>query len=128
MRALIVLLMFASTMGAQAPAPQIVQGTASVGTAPAPPTGDAENGKNLYINRGCFQCHNTMAQGGGAGPRLAPRPITFPAFIKQFRQPRDEMPPYTAKVISDKEVADIYAFLSTIPSPPAANTIPILNH
>ena len=36
------------------------------------------------------------------------------------------MPPYTAKVVSDQELADIYAFLLTIPTPPAANTIPIL--
>jgi hypothetical protein len=36
------------------------------------------------------------------------------------------MPPYTAKVVSDQELADIYAFLVTIPAPPAANTIPIL--
>jgi len=36
------------------------------------------------------------------------------------------MPPYTGKVVSDQEMADIYAFLLTIPAPPAANTIPIL--
>jgi len=36
------------------------------------------------------------------------------------------MPPYTAKVVSDQELADIYAFLVTIAPPPAANTIPIL--
>jgi len=37
------------------------------------------------------------------------------------------MPPYTAKVMSDKEVADIYAFLLTIPAPPAVSGIPLLN-
>jgi hypothetical protein len=36
------------------------------------------------------------------------------------------MPPYTAKVVSDQEMADIYAFLLTISAPPAVNTIPIL--
>src|SRR5437867_8765534 len=34
---------------------------------------------------------------------------------------------YTDKVISEKEIADIYAFLLTIPAPPALNTIPMLN-
>jgi len=29
-------------------------------------------------------------------------------------------------VVSDQELADIHAFLSTIPPPPAVNTIPIL--
>jgi hypothetical protein len=37
------------------------------------------------------------------------------------------MPPYTAKVASDQDLADIYAFLLTIPAPPTVNTIPLLN-
>jgi hypothetical protein len=36
------------------------------------------------------------------------------------------MPPYTSKVVSDQELADIYAFLLTIPAPPAADSVPIL--
>jgi hypothetical protein len=36
------------------------------------------------------------------------------------------MPPYTAKIVSNKELADIYAFLLTIPAPPAADSILIL--
>jgi mono/diheme cytochrome c family protein len=40
--------------------------------------------------------------------------------------PTGQMPPYTVKVVSDQELADIYAFVLTIPPPPAVNTIPIL--
>ena len=58
--------------------------------------------------------------------RLAPRPIAFAAFSRYVRTPTGQMPPYTVKVVSDQELADIYAFLLTIPAPPAANTIPIL--
>jgi hypothetical protein len=36
---------------------------------------------------------------------------------------KGEMPPYTSKVASDKEVGDIVAFLQTIPQPPVANSI-----
>ena len=36
------------------------------------------------------------------------------------------MPPYTPKSVSDQELADIYAFLLTIPAPPAVDSIPIL--
>ncbi len=121
MRFLIFLVMFASTMAGQTPAP--AAGTAPAQTAPA---GNVENGKKLFAERGCFQCHNTLAQGGD-GPRLAPRPIPFQAFMKELRQPRNQMPPYTAKMMSEKEIADIYAFLQTIPPPPAVNTIPLLN-
>jgi len=112
MRFVILLVTLASTLAAQTPAPA--------------PAGNGENGKKLFMERGCFQCHNTVGQ-GGEGPRLAPRPIPFAAFTKELRQPRDQMPPYTAKVMTDKEVADIYAYLQSIPAPPAVNTIPILN-
>jgi hypothetical protein len=37
------------------------------------------------------------------------------------------MPPYTAKVLTDAELADIQAFLEALPVPPAAKTIPLLN-
>jgi hypothetical protein len=37
------------------------------------------------------------------------------------------MPPYTEKVLPDKELADIYAFLKSLPRPPAATSIPLLN-
>ena len=93
--------------------------------AQAAPSGNAENGKKIYSSYGCYQCHGYAAQ-GGAGARLAPRPIAFAAFARYVRRPTAQMPPYTAKVVSDQELADIYAFLQTIPPPPAANTIPIL--
>jgi len=38
------------------------------------------------------------------------------------------MPPYTVKVVSDKELADIYAFLQSISQPPAVKSIPLLNN
>jgi mono/diheme cytochrome c family protein len=93
----------------------------------SPPAGNAENGKKLYTNVGCYECHDREGQGGaGTGPRLAPSPIAFPKFVQHLRQPSSQMPPYTTKVLSDTEVADIYAFLQSIPKPPAASSIPLL--
>src|SRR5262245_57370022 len=68
------------------------------------PAGNAENGKKLYAQYGCYQCHGYAAQ-GGVGARLAPRPIGFPAFSKYVRQPTGEMPPYTPKVLTDAQLA-----------------------
>ena len=99
--------------------------TPAAPNAQAAPPGNAENGKKIYSSYGCYQCHGYAAQ-GGAGARLAPRPIAFAAFARYVRRPTAQMPPYTAKVVSDQELADIYAFLQTIAPPPAANTIPIL--
>lgn len=84
------------------------------------PPGNAENGKRVYIADGCYECHDREGQGGaGTGPRLAPNPIAFAAFTHQLRSPVNEMPPYTSKVLPDKELADIYAFLQAIPKPPS---------
>ena len=100
-------------------------GAPAAPNAQAAPSGNAENGKKIYSSYGCYQCHGYAAQ-GGAGARLGPRPIAFATFSRYVRRPTGQMPPYTAKVVSDQELADIYAFLLTIPPPPAANTIPIL--
>lgn len=91
------------------------------------PAGDAENGKRVFMADGCFECHNTEGQGGGGGPKLAPNPIGFAAFTHQLRTPARQMPPYASTVLSDQEVADIYAFLRSRPEPPKADSIPLLN-
>ena len=37
------------------------------------------------------------------------------------------MPPYTETVLSNQELADIYAYLRSIPPAPDFRTIPLLN-
>jgi ubiquinol-cytochrome c reductase cytochrome c subunit len=90
-------------------------------------TANAENGKRLYTSAGCYECHSREGQGGaGTGPRLAPNPLAFAAFARQLRQPSNQMPPYTSKVLSDAQLSDIYAFLRSIPQPPDVASIPLL--
>jgi len=92
-----------------------------------PPAGNTQNGKKLYTNYGCFECHGHQAEGTSAGgPRLGPKPISFPVFAKYIRQPAGQMPPFTVKVTSDADLADIYAFLQSLPQPPKPDTIPAL--
>jgi mono/diheme cytochrome c family protein len=89
--------------------------------------GNVQNGKKLYISYGCFECHGRQAEGTSVGgPRLGPNPISFPAFSKYIRQPTGQMPPFTMKVTSDADLADIYAFLQSLPQPPKADSIPAL--
>jgi mono/diheme cytochrome c family protein len=111
MRAMILTFLMVTTLSAQAQAPA--------------PTGNAMNGAKIYVSYGCYQCHGFAAQ-GGAGPRLAPKPIAFAIFTKYVRKPTLQMPPYTEKVVTDQELADIYAFLLTIPAPPDPSTIPLM--
>lgn len=79
------------------------------------------NGRRLFVKYGCYECHGLEAQGGGsAGPRIGPDPVPLSALIGYLRAPAREMPPYTDKVISDKELNDIHEFLKSLPHPPSA--------
>ena len=99
--------------------------TPKAGQAPA---GNKENGRKIFASYGCYQCHGREGQGGlGTGPKLGPRPIVFAAFSMYVRQPTGQMPPYTSKVVSDQDLADMYAFLQSLPAPPSPKTIPLLN-
>lgn len=92
-----------------------------------PPAGNSQNGKKLFTSYGCYECHGRQAEGTSAGgPRLGPNPISFPAFAKYIRQPTLQMPPYTIKVATDADLADIYGFLQSLPQPPKADSIPAL--
>ena len=95
----------------------------------AAPAGDAAHGGKLFESYGCYQCHGREGQGGlGTGPRLAPKPLPYAAIQKYIRQPTGQMPPYTAKVVNDKDLADIYAFLVSRKAPPPVKDIPLLNN
>jgi ubiquinol-cytochrome c reductase cytochrome c subunit len=91
------------------------------------PTEDVGKGKRLYATYGCYECHGYQGQGStAAGPRIAPDPIPLDAFLSYLRHPSGEMPPYTERVISDAELADIRAFLATIPKGPKPSELPLL--
>jgi mono/diheme cytochrome c family protein len=113
---------------AQAPAatPTAAASAAQAGPATGAPAGRADVGAALYRKVGCFQCHVNEAQGGANGPRLGPDPVPFARFSQYTRKPTGDMPPYTEKVLSAQDMADIYAFVRARPRPPAVNAIPLL--
>ncbi len=88
--------------------------------------GSAARGGERYRATGCYQCHANEGQGGAQGPRLGPDPISLPRFTWYVRHPSGGMPPYTESVLSDQDLADIYAFLESRPRPPAVADIPLL--
>lgn len=97
----------------------------AAGQSPAP--GNAGNGQRLFVKLGCYTCHGYQGQGGGAGAKLAPLPIPAAALIAYVRHPAGTMPPFTSKVASDAELTDIRAYLASVPEPPPAKNIPLLN-
>jgi mono/diheme cytochrome c family protein len=89
------------------------------------PRGDAVHGKKVYVADGCWQCHGYQGQ-GGAGPKLAPNMLPYQAVFRQLRKPRGTMPVYTHVTTPDQDVADIYAYLQTIPKAKTVAEIPAL--
>src|SRR5439155_16152776 len=94
----------------------------------AVPAGDVAKGKASFERTGCWQCHGRQGQGGREGPRIAsPVPMAWPALSRFVRTTKGDMPPYTERVLSDQELADVYAYLRSIPPAPDFRTIPLLN-
>lgn len=88
-------------------------------------TGNVENGRRNFNKYGCYECHGLEGQGSiVTGPRLGPDPIPLESFTFYVRKPAGQMPPYTDKVLSDHELAEIYAFLQSVERPHATKTTP----
>jgi mono/diheme cytochrome c family protein len=87
----------------------------------------AEKGKTAYIQHGCWQCHGMQAQGGVTGPKLAPDPIPIETFTAFVRTTNRAMPPYSEAILSNDDLADIHAYLQTVPKPADHKSIPLLN-
>ena len=87
----------------------------------------AEKGKAAFVKHGCWQCHGFAGQGGITGPKLAPAPIPLPAMTAFLRNTNGPMPPYQEAVLSNDDLADIHAYLQSIPKAPDYKSIPLLN-
>ena len=88
---------------------------------------DTKNGKELWVKYTCYGCHGFSGQ-NGPGLRLVPMSMSQDSFTNRVRNPAtpNRMPPYSAKVLSDAQLADIWAYLRTLPSSPPAKDIPLL--
>src|SRR5215475_14771402 len=81
------------------------------------PKGDVANGKKVYLATGCYMCHGRAGQGGaynGPAPVLAKTEMPFEGFKGQLRQPAQDMPAYSEAVMSEQQIADIFAFVQSL--------------
>jgi mono/diheme cytochrome c family protein len=95
------------------------------------PKGDAANGKRIYLANRCFTCHGRAGQGGAYNtptPILAHTVLPFEGFKGQIRNPANDMPAYSNALLSDQDIADLYAFVQSLPGPSSPKDIPILNN
>jgi ubiquinol-cytochrome c reductase cytochrome c subunit len=99
----------------------------ALGSSAALAAGDAAKGKENFMKYGCWQCHGTVGQGSPVSvPKLAPEPIPLEAMSSFIRNSRRTMPPYRVEVLPEADLADIHAYLSSVPKPADYKTIPLL--
>jgi mono/diheme cytochrome c family protein len=92
----------------------------------AAPAGNAQAGKDLYLRYSCYACHGYDGH-GGAGARLVPMRMTGERFTAYVRGPRTpQMPTYSTKLLADAQLADIWAYIKSMPVSPDAKDIPLL--
>ncbi len=95
-----------------------------------PPPGDPVNGQRIYLADGCFMCHGRAGQGGRFNyqtPALAQIELPVESFIAFLREAPNDMPSFSSTVLSDKDAADIHAFLRSLPGPKPTKDFPLLN-
>jgi mono/diheme cytochrome c family protein len=112
-----------------APGPRAQNAAPQGGKNETTPAGNVETGKKIFMKDGCYECHGREGQGAAqaSGPRIGPPQRFIRPFIKYVRQPTGQMPPFTTEVISDQELADIYAYLQSRPTAKPSRDIPLLN-
>ena len=86
----------------------------------------AEKGRIAFVKNGCWQCHGYEGQGGSAGLKLARTQLPLEAVEAFVRNTNGAMPPFSEKILSKEDLADIYAFISAQPVPADPKTIPLL--
>lgn len=98
--------------------------------------GNAERGRRLFIQFSCFTCHGYEGQGGSyTGPRIAPNPPPWRAIAAFVRNPPGlkkpyiyvpftVMPPFPSRILSDRDIRDIYAYLKSVPVTVTAKEVP----
>ncbi len=90
------------------------------------------NGESVYLRVGCQACHGTVGH-GGAAPRLAPNTLPMAGFETWVRNGTpgwsfaNGMPAFPPYAISDADLADIRAYLASLPPPQGVEEIPLLN-
>ena len=88
--------------------------------------GNAEEGKRLFLKHNCYYCHGTAGQGGRDGARIAQTALNLQGLTRYVRRPTGAMPAFTEKILSDRELTDIYAYLKSLPQAKAPKDIPLL--
>src|SRR5438128_11014906 len=90
-------------------------------------SGNAEEGKRLFMKHNSYYCHGTSGQGGRDSARIAQTALKLQGLTRYVRQPAGGMTAFTEKILSDRELTDISAYLKSLPAAKAPKALPLLN-
>ena len=96
----------------------------------SPPTGDAARGKQTYLNVDCYACHGRVGEGGNfmyPAPPLAGLDMPAEALQDFLRAAPNDMPSYAPTILTNDDIANIAAFLRSLPGRRDPKDFPLLN-
>ncbi len=108
----------------------VLAGAWTAASAQERPAGDPVNGQRVFLADGCFECHGRSGQGGAMNyqtPALAKLELPVDSFVAFLRAAPNDMPSFSADVLSDHDAIDIYAFLQSLPGRQPVKNFPLLN-
>lgn len=108
----------------------LLAGIAGTSLAQQAPKGDAANGQRVYMMAGCFTCHGRVGQGGNFNfptPPLANTAWPVEALTAFLRVGLNDMPAFSKEVLTDQQVADLHAFLKSLPGSTSPAEFKLLN-
>lgn len=81
---------------------------------------DPDQGKMIWeeVVWQCQQCHGPAGEGNW-GPTLAGNQNPVEDWISQVRSPRRSMPTFSPQQVSDEQITNIHAYLTSLPAPAA---------
>jgi len=94
------------------------------------PTGDAAKGKQTYLNVECYTCHGRVGEGGNfmyPAPPLVGLDMPAEALQAFLRASPNDMPSYAPMILTDDDIANIDAFLQSLPGRRDPKDFPLLN-
>jgi mono/diheme cytochrome c family protein len=82
---------------------------------------DPDQGKRIWaeVVWQCQRCHGPAGEGAW-GPTLAGNKNPVEDWISQVRAPRRSMPTFSPQQVSDEQITDIHAYLTSLPEPATA--------
>ncbi len=99
----------------------ITAGDVSETPAPASLSQIATEGKTLFLNNDCNNCHPKEGRAGGTGPRLSTTGVSDDTIRNTIRRGKGAMP--SNSLLTDEQLNKVVAYIRAIKPPPATNRL-----